>query len=131
MSVAHRLPDACVADFQRDGFLPSLPVLPADEVAELRRRVDHIREELAELEPRLYEVEAAWSSRPDQNVCHFLGGWQVDPVLHDLVFDPRVTVPAAQLLGVSRLRFWHDQVFFKPPHHPGVVPWHQDYSYWT
>jgi ectoine hydroxylase-related dioxygenase (phytanoyl-CoA dioxygenase family) len=40
-------------------------------------------------------------------------------------------VPCAQLLGVDRLRFWHDQVFFKPAGHPGVVPWHQDYSYWT
>ena len=26
---------------------------------------------------------------------------------------------------------WHDQVFYKPPRHPGVVAWHQDYSYWT
>jgi ectoine hydroxylase-related dioxygenase (phytanoyl-CoA dioxygenase family) len=47
------------------------------------------------------------------------------------VFEPRITAPCAQLLGVQRLRFWHDQVFAKPPRHPGVVPWHQDYSYWT
>lgn len=32
---------------------------------------------------------------------------------------------------MERLRFWHDQVFAKPPRHPGVVPWHQDYAYWT
>jgi len=42
-----------------------------------------------------------------------------------------VTTKAAQLLGVERLRFWHDQVFYKPARHPGVVTWHQDYSYWT
>jgi ectoine hydroxylase-related dioxygenase (phytanoyl-CoA dioxygenase family) len=42
-----------------------------------------------------------------------------------------VTVKAAQLLGVPQVRFWHDQVFYKPPRHPGVVTWHQDYSYWT
>ena len=44
---------------------------------------------------------------------------------------PRSPRRPAQLLGVERLRFWHDQVFYKPPRHPGVVTWHQDYSYWT
>ncbi|CAI8021963.1 hypothetical protein GBAR_LOCUS12939 [Geodia barretti] len=43
--------------------------------------------------------------------------------------------PAAQLVDPSRkpcrLRLWHDQLFAKPPHHGGVVAWHQDYSYWT
>jgi hypothetical protein len=28
-------------------------------------------------------------------------------------------------------RFWHDQAFYKPPRHPGVVTRHRDYSYWT
>jgi ectoine hydroxylase-related dioxygenase (phytanoyl-CoA dioxygenase family) len=29
------------------------------------------------------------------------------------------------------VRFWHDQIFYKPAHHGGIVAWHQDYSYWT
>ena len=29
------------------------------------------------------------------------------------------------------MRFWHDQIFYKPARHGGVVIWHQDYSYWT
>jgi ectoine hydroxylase-related dioxygenase (phytanoyl-CoA dioxygenase family) len=29
------------------------------------------------------------------------------------------------------VRFWHDQIFYKPALHGGVVAWHQDYSYWT
>jgi ectoine hydroxylase-related dioxygenase (phytanoyl-CoA dioxygenase family) len=39
-------------------------------------------------------------------------------------------MPAAQLLA-GPVRFWHDQLFVKPPQHGGVVAWHQDYSYWT
>lgn len=117
--------------YERDGFLVGLPVLAPEEVEDLRARVDHIHEHLAEYEPRLYEVEEAWSERPDEVVCHFLGGWLVDDALRELVFDPRITGPVAQLLGVERLRFWHDQVFYKPAGHPGLVPWHQDYSYWT
>jgi ectoine hydroxylase-related dioxygenase (phytanoyl-CoA dioxygenase family) len=99
-------------------------------VQDLRARVDHIRTHLAELEDRLYEVEPGYQERPGAVVCHFLGGWRVDERLRALVFDPRVTQPLARLLGVRRLRFWHDQVFYKPGGHPGVVPWHQDYSYW-
>jgi ectoine hydroxylase-related dioxygenase (phytanoyl-CoA dioxygenase family) len=36
----------------------------------------------------------------------------------------------AQLLG-GPIRLWHDQLFYKPARHGGVVAWHQDYSYWT
>ena len=126
----HLTPAQCAA-YERDGFVGPVPVLDAAQVTELRRRVDDIRARLPELAPRLYEVEQGYQDAPDRVVCHFLGGWRVDPWLHDLVFAPAVTVPLAQLLGVRQLRFWHDQVFYKPPRHPGVVPWHQDYSYWT
>ena len=128
---ANRLPPERVEQFERDGFLVGVPILEADELDRLRAAVDHIRARLGEYEPELYEVEAAHRDRPDEVVCHFLGGWRIDAQLRELVFDPRLTVPCAQVLGVDRLRFWHDQVFFKPPGHPGVVPWHQDYSYWT
>ncbi len=116
--------------FAAAGFCFPLPVLSPAEVEDLRARVDHIRTHLHAYEPRLYEVEQGFMAAPEQVVCHFLGGWLVDPKLRELVFDPRITRPCAQALGVRRLRFWHDQVFYKPPRHPGVVPWHQDYSYW-
>ena len=117
--------------FARDGFLGPIDVLSPDETARVRDAVAEVIARLDELEPQLYEVERAHRERPDEVVCHFLGGWRVSPVLRELVFDPRIVEPCAQLLGVERLRFWHDQVFAKPPGHPGVVPWHQDYSYLT
>ena len=52
------------------------------------------------------------------------------PGFHDILWNPRFTVPASQLLG-GGVRFWHDQLFCKPAQHGGVVAWHQDYSYWT
>jgi ectoine hydroxylase-related dioxygenase (phytanoyl-CoA dioxygenase family) len=38
---------------------------------------------------------------------------------------------AHQVLENKPVRFWHDQLFYKPAKHGGVVAWHQDYSYWT
>jgi len=120
-----------VAAFHERGFVAGVKVLEPDQVAELRQRLDHIRSEIGRYADRLYEIEADYLARPDEVVLHFLGAWLIDEWFHDLVFAPAATVPAAQLLGVRRLRFWHDQVFYKPARHPGVVPWHQDYSYWT
>ena len=68
-----------------------------------------------------------YTERPDEVVCHFLGGFRVHPVLRELIFHERITSTCAAPLGVDRLRFWHDQVFAKLPQHPGVVPQHQDY----
>lgn len=120
-----------VASFVAQGFLGPLDVLGPAEVERARAAVADVIADLDRHRPLLYEVEQGYADRPDRVVCHFLGGWRVHPVLRELVFDPRLSRPCAQLLGVERLRFWHDQVFAKPPHHPGVVPWHQDYSYWT
>ncbi|MFY9342486.1 MAG: phytanoyl-CoA dioxygenase family protein [Planctomycetota bacterium] len=117
--------------FERDGFVGPIDVLSPDEVAEVRAAVAEVIANLDRHRERLYEVEQAFTERPGEVVCHFLGGWLVHPRLRALIADPRITAPCAQLLRVDALRFWHDQVFAKPPRHPGVVPWHQDYSYWT
>jgi len=118
------------AAFARDGYLAPIRVLDDAQVEELRERLERLRAGLAEHEDTLYEVEAAWREKPDEVVFHCLGAWMVDELFHDLIFHPALTVPMAQLLGVERLRFWHDQIFYKPARHVGVVPWHQDYSYW-
>ncbi len=118
------------AHFKESGYLFPIQLLSEAEVEALRLRLKSIKERLEELGPLLYEVEAAWLERPDEAVLHFLGAWRVDELFHDLIYHPGVTIPLAQLLGVERLRFWHDQVFWKPAGHPGIVPWHQDWSYW-
>ncbi|MEC9047339.1 MAG: phytanoyl-CoA dioxygenase family protein [Planctomycetota bacterium] len=119
------------ASFERDGFVGPLVMLSAEELDAVRAAVEEVIHNLDAHRHRLYEVEASYTERPDEVVCHFLGGFRVHPVLRELIFHERITSTCAALLGVDRLRFWHDQVFAKPPQHPGVVPWHQDYSYWT
>jgi len=119
------------AALERDGFVGPIPVLDADGLAAVRAAVDRVMGDLDRFAPHLYEVERGHRERPEEVVCHFLGGWRVEPALHDLVWHPGIAGLAAALLGVEQLRFWHDQVFAKPAHHPGVVPWHQDYAYWT
>lgn len=117
--------------FERDGFVGPIDVLDAGELAEVRAAVADVIADLDRHRDRLYEVEQAYTDRPGEVVCHFLGGFRVHEVLARLIRHPNATRPCAALLGVERLRFFHDQVFAKPPRHPGTVPFHQDYSYWT
>ena len=126
-----RLGEPQVRSFQEDGYVAGIRVLEGAALSAVREAVERIQRAESPHLDLLYEVEEDYFRDPARHAFHCLGGWLVEPALHDLVFHPAATVPAAQLLGLERLRFWHDQVFYKPPRHPGVVSWHQDFSYWT
>ena len=55
--------------------------------------------------------------------------WRVDARAREIVFDRRFAAIAAELLGVSSVRLYHDQALFKPPG-AARTPWHQDRYYW-
>lgn len=116
--------------FHRHGYLSGIPILSGEQV-------DTLREELARLmDPShpghglFYEFHTNESANAATVLFHALGAWRIEPGFHDILWHPAFLKPAAQLLD-GGVRFWHDQLFSKPPRHGGVVAWHQDYSYWT
>jgi ectoine hydroxylase-related dioxygenase (phytanoyl-CoA dioxygenase family) len=117
--------------FHENGYVKGGRVLDDDQIAALRDGLEVIRTGQNPRTGELYEIDDDYKRAPELNVFHFLGAWLIDDVFHDVIFHPAIAVKAAQLLGVPHARFWHDQVFYKPKRHPGVVTWHQDYSYWT
>jgi ectoine hydroxylase-related dioxygenase (phytanoyl-CoA dioxygenase family) len=78
-----------------------------------------------------YEYNSNESTDPQTILFHALGAWRITPALHDVLWNPAFIAAASQLLGDKPIRFWHDQLFYKPAKKGGVVAWHQDYSYWT
>jgi ectoine hydroxylase-related dioxygenase (phytanoyl-CoA dioxygenase family) len=128
---AYRLSDEQVLFFQENGYLEAGRLLEEAQIDALRAGLEDIRLGRNPRTGELYEIDDDYRRDPDRNVFHFLGAWLIDDAFHDLLWHGAISVKAAQLLGVRRARFWHDQVFYKPPRHPGVVTWHQDYSYWT
>ena len=127
---SYRLSAEQLEFYHENGYLAGVRMLDDDQV-------ELLRNELAELvnpnhpgRQLFYEYNSNESADPSKVLFHALGAWRVAPGFHDLLWNPAFLVPATQLLG-GPVRFWHDQIFYKPAHHGGVVAWHQDYSYWT
>ena len=55
--------------------------------------------------------------------------WRQNEVLRKFVLAKRFAHVAAKLMGVERVRLYHDQALFKEPG-GGHTPWHQDQYYW-
>jgi ectoine hydroxylase-related dioxygenase (phytanoyl-CoA dioxygenase family) len=55
--------------------------------------------------------------------------WKRDPRVESFVRDARFARVAADLLGVERVRLYHDQSLCKGVG-VGRTPWHQDHYYW-
>jgi len=125
----YRLTDEQVGFFHENGYLAGPQVLNDEQVEVLRGELARMMDPGAPRE-LFYEYHSNESEDPKAVVFHALGAWRVSKAFHDVLWNPAFLVPAAQLLG-GAVRFWHDQLFVKPPHHGGGVAWHQDYSYWT
>ena len=55
--------------------------------------------------------------------------WQKNAAVRQFVLAERFAQIAADLLGVEKVRLYHDQALFKEPG-GGLTPWHQDQYYW-
>jgi ectoine hydroxylase-related dioxygenase (phytanoyl-CoA dioxygenase family) len=128
---SYKLSDEQVDFFNKNGYLSGIKML--DE-----KQIEKIKNELAEIaNPKhpghalFYEFHSNESTDPSTILFHALGAWRITEGLHDVLWNPGFLVAASQLLGNVPVRFWHDQIFWKPPKQGGVVAWHQDYSYWT
>jgi hypothetical protein len=126
----YRLSDEQVQFFHGNGYLHGIRMLTDEQVERLRAELTEMMDPAHPAHHLFYEFHSNESHDPNTVLFHALGAWRIKPGFHDLLWNPRFTVPASQLLG-GAVRFWHDQLFCKPARHGGVVAWHQDYSYWT
>lgn len=127
---SYRLTDEQVEFYREHGYLAGVRMLTDDQVEALRAELRELMNPEHRLRHLFYEYHSNESRDPSRTLFHALGAWRVAVGFHDLLWNPRFTVAASQLLGGS-VRFWHDQLFCKPARYGGVVAWHQDYSYWT
>jgi len=126
-----KLKDEQVSFFNENGFLAGIKMLEDEQVNFLRNELSEVADTSHPAHSLYYEFHSNESSDPSTILFHALGAWRIGPGFHDVLWNPRFLVAASQLLGNVPVRFWHDQLFWKPAKKGGVVAWHQDYSYWT
>jgi ectoine hydroxylase-related dioxygenase (phytanoyl-CoA dioxygenase family) len=116
--------------YHSNGYLAGIRMLSDDQVEVLRAELANLIDPAHPNHELFYEYHSNEATDPSKILFHALGAWRVASGFHDLLWNPAFLMRASQLLG-GPVRFWHDQIFYKPAHHGGVVAWHQDYSYWT
>ena len=126
----YRLSDEQVAVFHENGYLAGVRMLDDEQVERLREELNDMFNPECDGHELFYEYHSNESADPSRILFHALGAWRLRPAFHDILWNPRFTMAASQLLD-GAVRFWHDQLFCKPARDGGVVAWHQDYSYWT
>ena len=144
----YRLSDDQVDFYRENGYLPGVRILNGAQVEALRDELDSLVEPSNPGNELFHEYNSNEAVDKSTVLFHALGAWRITPAMHDVLWNPAFTMAASQLLPYSGengdvsaaghganpdcpVRFWHDQLFCKPPKHGGVVAWHQDYSYWT
>ena len=127
----YRLSKDQVDFFNENGYLPGIKMLNNEQIDFLRKDVMELANPAHPANALFYEYNSNESTDPQTILFHALGAWRITPGLHDVLWNPAFVMAASQLLGDKPVRFWHDQLFYKPAKKGGVVAWHQDYSYWT
>lgn len=126
----YRLTEDQIRFFHENGYLSNIKLLSVEQIEVLRSELTETVDPKHPGNYLFYEFHSNESSDPNAVLFHALGAWRITPGFHDVLWNPAFVMAASQLLGGS-VRFWHDQLFYKPAKHGGVVAWHQDYSYWT
>lgn len=112
------------ASYQRDGFLKLPNLFTREDLAHYR---EHISAEVLRRNTTTAPLEERDTyHRAFLQVTNL---WRTDPVAREFVFNERLASIAAQLLGVERVRLYHDQALYKEPG-GGITPWHADQFYW-
>ncbi len=127
----YRLKQEQVDFFKKNGFVAGIQLLDEQQIGKINNELAEIADPKHPGHEFFYEFHSNESTDPGTILFHALGAWRITPGLHDVLWNPRFLAAASQLLGNVPVRFWHDQIFWKPPKQGGVVAWHQDYSYWT
>lgn len=111
-------------DYQKNGHVLLRNILSAEEIAVYRDIIvdaaDRFNTEKRKMEERDTYGKA---------FLQIMNLWEVDEAVRHFTLAKRFAQIAADLMGVERVRLYHDQALFKEPA-GGHTPWHQDQYYW-
>ena len=113
-----------VEQFQQDGHTITEALFSNEEVQHMRACINEA------IEARNIPVEKMEDRDTyGKAFLQIMNLWETEEKVAQFVLHPKLARTAAQLLGVEKVRIYHDQALFKEPG-GGPTPWHQDQYYW-
>ncbi len=121
---AYQLSDAQISDFRQNGHLLLRGVAEPATIAEYQPLI-HAASARFNTEQRAMADRDTYGKA----FLQIMNLWRRDEKVAEFVLAKRFAGIAARLLGVERVRLYHDQALYKEPG-GGITPWHQDQYYW-
>ncbi len=121
---AYPVPGNAVGSYQRDGFVLLRKIATPQEIAPYREAI--VETTFGQASDRKPLAERDTYGKAFIQVMNL---WRTNERVARFVLAPRFARIAATLLGVDRVRLYHDQALFKEPG-GGHTPWHQDGFFW-
>ncbi|MGF1485342.1 MAG: phytanoyl-CoA dioxygenase family protein [Opitutales bacterium] len=112
------------ATFEEQGYIKLKDVLSAQTLQRFGQRISEIVQKLNTQDKPLEERDTYGKA-----FLQVMNLWEHDATCKRFVFSKRLGQIAADLLGVSGVRLYHDQALYKEPG-GGITPWHADQYYW-
>lgn len=111
-------------NLRRDGHVVLRRVANEAEISIYRRAIEETVEQLSTERRDLDERDTYGKA-----FLQITNLWRKNEIVKRFVFTKKFAQIAADLLGVAKVRLYHDQALFKEPG-GGHTPWHQDKFYW-
>lgn len=116
---------AQIEKFRHDGFVVIDHLLTPDELEKFGAAVDRAVADRTRNDPRALAEKSLY----EQSFTQCINLWEDHPDVSPLTFHPKISEAATMLIGVPRLRLWHDQALYKDRGGRYTEP-HQDQPYW-
>ena len=124
LNTPYEVTDQQVAQYQRDGHILLKNVLDAEFIPQYLKAIAETVDE-RNTETRALKDRDTYGMAFLQT----LNLWRFSEKVKEFVLAKRFAGIAARLLGVEKVRIYHDQALFKEAG-GGITPWHQDQHYW-
>ncbi|MGJ8694489.1 MAG: phytanoyl-CoA dioxygenase family protein [Thalassotalea sp.] len=112
--------------FQKNGHLRLNGICNASEVEPYRQEINHA---VVDRKAKIQLLPLAERDTYGKAFLQIMNLWPDYPQVAKFVLAKRFASIAAKLLGVDKVRIYHDQALYKEPF-GGLTPWHQDQHYW-
>jgi ectoine hydroxylase-related dioxygenase (phytanoyl-CoA dioxygenase family) len=116
--------DEVISDYREHGYVRLTSVIPPEELARFGSEITRLTLALNTQDKPMEERDTY-----DRAFLQIMNLWRESDIVKQFVFGKRLASIAAALMGVKRVRLYHDQSLYKEPS-GGFTPAHADQYYW-